>query len=112
MSSGNLFYLVSLPASAAPSGGDPETQLEGWYAENLAIQPTAITQFNIPVFKIGTLDSLVQQSEELTKLDGQFHAVISKLNEIIETIHDGNASHIQAAKKVNGSMCKEFCSIE
>lgn len=103
MSSGNLFYLVSLPASAAPSGGDPETQLESWYTENLGVPATDIGAFNVPVFKIGTLDALVQQSEELAKLDAQFHGVVAKLNDIIDTVYDGNAAKIQAAKKINGS---------
>lgn len=104
MSSGNLFYLVSLPASAAPSGGDPDTQLENWYSENLNVSSSEISQFSIPVFKIGTLDSLVQQSEELAKLDGQFHAVVSKLSDIIDSINEGNAAKVKAAKKINGSM--------
>lgn len=95
-----LFYLISLPTSAAPAAGDPATQLEAWYAENLSVAPTNISPLSIPVFKIGTLDSLVQQSEELTKLDGQFHAVASKLSDIIDSIYDGNAAKIAAAKKI------------
>lgn len=99
----SVFYLVSLPASAAPSGGDPETQLEKWYSENLNVSPSEVSQFAIPIFKIGTLDSLVQQSEELAKLDAQFHGVVSKLDDIISTIHDGNGAKVAAAKKVDGS---------
>lgn len=103
MSFDKLVYLVSLPASAAPSGGDPQTQLESWYADNLAVPASAVTQFNVPIFKIGTLDSLVQQSEDLAKLDGQFHGVAAKLNDILDSVHEGNAANIQAAKKINGS---------
>lgn len=104
MPSNNIFYLISLPSSAAPSGGDPDTQIASWYSENLNIPYSDVSEFQIPVFKIGTLDSLVQQSEELAKLDGQFHAVVSKLSDIIDSVHDGNAAKITAAKKVNGSM--------
>ncbi|CDO55734.1 similar to Saccharomyces cerevisiae YKL080W VMA5 Subunit C of the eight-subunit V1 peripheral membrane domain of vacuolar H+-ATPase (V-ATPase) [Geotrichum candidum] len=100
--SNDLFYLISLPQNAAPNGGDPELQLESWYAENLNISPSDVTPFNIPVFKIGTLDSLVQQSEELAKLDGQFHGVVSKLSDIIDSVYEGNAAKIASAKKVNG----------
>lgn len=99
----SIFYLVSLPASAAPHGGDPETQLEKWYSENLNILASEVSQFSIPVFKIGTLDSLVQQSEELAKLDAQFHGVVSKLSDIIGNVYDGNQAKVSAAKKVDGS---------
>lgn len=102
----SVFYFVSLPASAAPSGGDPETQLEKWYMDNLNVSPSEVSQFSIPVFKIGTLDSLVQQSEELAKLDAQFHGVVAKLSDIIGNIYEGNQSKIISAKKVDGSMGK------
>lgn len=104
----SLIYLVSLPASAAPAGGDPETQLESWYSDNLNISPTDISKFSIPVFKIGTLDSLVQQSEELAKLDGQFHGVVAKLSDIIDSIYDGNAAKVAAAKKIDGKSPESY----
>lgn len=99
----SIFYLISLPATAAPSGGDPETQIEKWYSENLSIKPTDISPLPIPIFKIGTLDSLVQQSEDLSKLDSQFHAVVSKISDIIESIYDGNKAKIASAKRIDGS---------
>lgn len=99
--SSNIFYLISLPSSAAPSGGDPESQLEKWYSESLSIAPSEISSFDIPSFKIGTLDNLVQQSEELGKLDVQFQGILSKISDIISTLYDGNIGQIAAAKKVN-----------
>ena len=75
--SSNVFYLLSLPSSAAPSGGDPEDQLESWYSSSLNLPSSDVHHFDIPSFKIGTLDSLVQQSEELAKLDGQFGGIES-----------------------------------
>ncbi|CAN6641150.1 V-type proton ATPase subunit C [Trichomonascus vanleenenianus] len=100
--------LVSLPYSAAPSGGDPQTQLEKWYTENLGVSHGDISTFEIPNFKIGTLDNLVQQSEELAKLDNQFHGMVSKAAEIILSIYDGNKSHTAAAKRVKDKSALEY----
>lgn len=95
--------LLSLPQSVAPSGGDPQVQLEKWLVENLGLPDTkAIHEFEIPSFKIGTLDNLVHQSEELHKLDAQFQSIVAKAAEIIVSLYDNNQSHIAMAKKIEG----------
>lgn len=99
--SSEVFYLLSLPSSAAPSGGDPEEQLEKWYSTSLNLPSSEVNHFEIPNLKIGTLDSLVQQSEEIAKLDGQFYGIVSKISDIIGTLYEGNAAHISSAKRVD-----------
>lgn len=99
--SSNVFYLLSLPSSAAPSGGDPEDQLESWYSSSLNLPSSDVHHFDIPSFKIGTLDSLVQQSEELAKLDGQFGGIVAKIADVIGSLYEDNAAHINAAKRVD-----------
>lgn len=106
--SSNIFYLISLPASAAPSGGDPETQLEKWYSETLSVAPQDINPLQIPSFKIGTLDSLVQQSEELAKIDTQFQGIVSKVSEIVSNLYDGNIAQISAAKKIDDKSAVDY----
>lgn len=94
--------MLSLPQSAAPSGGDPQTQLDKWIAENLEIERIDdIHQFNIPNFKIGTLDNLVQQSEELAKIDGQFQGIVSKASEILAAVFEGSEGQLAAAKQID-----------
>ncbi|ANB15603.1 H(+)-transporting V1 sector ATPase subunit C [Sugiyamaella lignohabitans] len=92
--------LVSLPSSAAPSGGDPQTQLDKWLAENLTIPHQEFAHFDIPSFKIGTLDNLVQQSEELAKYDGQLESIASKAADIINSLYDSE-NQIKAAKVID-----------
>ncbi|VVT46772.1 uncharacterized protein SAPINGB_P001379 [Magnusiomyces paraingens] len=104
-----VFYLVSVPASSAPSGGDPESQLENWYSETLGLKTGSdINSFAIPSFKIGTLDSLVQQSEDLAKLDAQYQGVVSKIADIISTLYDGNPASIASAKKIKDQPPQDY----
>lgn len=110
MASSN-FLLVSLPQNAAPNGGDPEVQLESWYAENLKLASSDISHFEIPIFKIGTLDSLVQQSEELTKIDGQFHGILGKVHDIMETVFESTPAKMTLATKVQGSKWSQYTEI-
>lgn len=95
------FFLLSLPYSAAPSGGEPHSQLEKWLIEKLSVEDGDVATFDIPNFKIGTLDNLVQQSEELSKLDGQVYGAFHKAGEVLETLYDGNESKIIAAKRLS-----------
>lgn len=105
--SSELFYLISLPTSVI-SRGDPEEELEKWYKESLALPSSNIKSFSIPQFKIGTLDSLVQLSEELAKIDGQFSGILSKISDIISTLYDGNIAQVNASKRVEDRSAVEY----
>ena len=98
---GSELLLISLPHNAAPSGGDPQTQLDKWISDNLTVIANEISQFDIPSFKIGTLDNLVQQSEELAKLDSQIHSIVSKAADIIGSIYEGADSKTAKAQISN-----------
>lgn len=65
--------LVSLPKSV----GSIQNWLEGLNKGSIAI-----SYHDYPQFKIGTLDSLIIQIEQLTKLDHQFNQIISKVLDI------------------------------
>lgn len=87
----NLLVL-SLPSSAAPSGGDPQTQLDEWLRDHLDLDKKQLGHFILPSLKIGTLDNLVQQSEDLTRIDNQAQGIVHKMNEMIESLYSDNES--------------------
>ncbi|KAA8916230.1 hypothetical protein TRICI_001627 [Trichomonascus ciferrii] len=97
--------MLSLPQSAAPSGGDPQTQLDQWLCEQLAVD--RVNQFEIPNFKIGTLDNLVQQSEELAKIDGQFQGIVNKAAEILASVFEDNKGQLAGAKRIDDNKTPE-----
>lgn len=99
--------VLSLPREAVPSGGDPQTKLNQWLSENLSVAASDVTSIDVPSFKIGTLDNLVNQSEELAKLDGQFQQMFTKAGELITSLYQGNAAQISAAKRIDGNYVAE-----
>jgi V-type H+-transporting ATPase subunit C len=98
---------LSLPQEAAPSGGDPQTQLNRWLSESLSVAESDVANIDIPSFKIGTLDNLVNQSEELTKLDGQFQQIFTKSGDLIDSLYQGNKAQISAAKRIDSNYVAE-----
>ncbi|KAK9454741.1 hypothetical protein V1511DRAFT_511394 [Dipodascopsis uninucleata] len=106
---GTLYYILSLPSSAAPAGADPESALVRDLTSTLQLtDKDDVGQFLVPHFKIGTLDQLVQQSEEVSKADGQFEAVVSRTVDVLKTIHEGNKDQIEAAKVVNDKPVENY----
>lgn len=62
-----------------------------------------VLPFAIPDFKIGTLDALVQQADELTKLNAGCEAVVSKVADALKLLLDGNEDKAADQKLVNDS---------
>jgi V-type H+-transporting ATPase subunit C len=101
MSNSVKYLLVSLPTSISSSND---------YEEALTAISTTISKdygtvypFRIPEFKIGTLDALVQQADELAKLDPACEGVVSKITDSLRNILDGDESRISQQKTVNDS---------
>lgn len=96
------YLAVSVPSSIAPSG-HKEDAFE-------SIQKTVnssngeVLPFHVPEFKVGTLDGLLQQSEELAKLEGLCNSVVSKVGDTLRNILDGDEEKIAMHKNVNDSM--------
>lgn len=61
-------------------------------------------RFPIPEFKIGTLDALVQQADELAKLEAQCQGVVGKVADALRNILDGDEGQIERMMVVNDSM--------
>ena len=92
------YLLVSLPASISPSN-DREEALA---ALKSTVDDTVIP-FNIPEFKIGTLDALVQQADDLAKLESSCEAVVAKVGDALRSLLEGDESKIAQQKTVNDS---------
>lgn len=98
------FFLVSLPTSISPSGERDEalTTLRS------AVNPDQGTTlpFNIPSFKVGTLDALVGQADELSKLEQGCKGVVDKVADSLRSLLDGDEEKLQQQKVVNDSIAK------
>jgi V-type H+-transporting ATPase subunit C len=101
MSKGSQYLLVSLPTSISPSGHVDEalTALRSTISnENGTTYP-----FAIPSFKIGTLDALVQQADELAKLEAACEGVVGKVRDSLQNLMDGDEERTQQHKTINDS---------
>lgn len=92
------FLLLSLPENAKPSQ-NPETTVSEWLETGLITGRTFIADFPVPEFKIGSLDSLVLQSEELAKIDSQTNSSLQKISEILSSFKASDASNISIKKQ-------------
>lgn len=101
MSKGARYILVSLPNSISPSNSHDEalTALRSAVTTDYG----TVFPFSVPEFKIGTLDALVQQADELAKLDTACEAVVGKVGDTLKTILEGDEEKIAQQKTINDS---------
>jgi V-type H+-transporting ATPase subunit C len=102
MSKPTQYFLLSLPSSIVPSH-HREDALEA-VAATVSPDNGSVASFPIPEFKIGTLDALVQQADELAKLESQCQAVVGKVGDALKNILEGDEAQIERMKVVNDSM--------
>ncbi|KAK5275915.1 Vacuolar ATP synthase subunit C, partial [Cryomyces antarcticus] len=99
MSKATKYLLVSLPTSISPSNDRDEALTALRSAVSTDYGTTY--PFSIPAFKIGTLDALVQQADDLAKLDGACEGVVGKVSDSLRSILDGDEEKIAQQKTVN-----------
>lgn len=102
MSKATKYLLVSLPTSIVPSKDHDEALA----ALRAAINDDygTVTQFPVPAFKIGSLDALVQQADDLAKLEASCEGVVSKVGDSLKTILEGDEGKVSQQKTINDSM--------
>ena len=100
------FFLVSLPTSISPSGDKDEALTAMRSAVSTDYGTTY--PFAIPGFKIGTLDALVQQADELGKLDQGCRGVVDKIADSLRNLLEGDEEKLQQQKVVNDSTISVF----
>ncbi|CAK3986468.1 probable H+-ATPase V1 subunit c, vacuolar [Lecanosticta acicola] len=100
------FFLVSLPTSISPSGERDEalTALRAGVSND---QGTTYP-FAIPEFKVGTLDGLVQQADELAKLDAGCRGVVDKVADSLRSLLDGDEEKLQEQKVVSDKPVENY----
>lgn len=98
----NKYLFVSVPSSVASSGHKDDAIQAIQKAVNES--NGTVTPFAIPEFKVGTLDTLIQQSEELGKLQGLCMGVVGKVGDTLGNILDGDEDKISQHKTVSDSM--------
>lgn len=79
------YLVVSLPQSE---------DAQSWLEESLNGGKIPVHKFALPDFQIGTLDSLIQQSDELSKLDQQLASSVGKVVDILNTITDQSFTRV------------------
>lgn len=106
MSNPTQYLLLSLPTSIVPS----HHRDDALDAVQSTVSPDngSVAAFPIPEFKIGTLDALVSQADELAKLEGQCQGVVGKVGDALRNILEGDEAQIERMKVVNDSMLFVF----
>lgn len=102
------YILVSLPSSITPNN-DKDEALEA-LRSTISGSDVAVQEFKIPEFKIGTLDALVQQADDLAKLESSCEAVVAKVGDALRSLLEGDEGKIAQQKTVNDSMFSNLSS--
>ncbi|EXJ71485.1 V-type H+-transporting ATPase subunit C [Cladophialophora psammophila CBS 110553] len=100
------YLFVSVPASITPSGHKDDAIASVEKAANPSNGD--VLPFSIPEFKIGTLDALLQQSDELAKLAALCHGVVGKVGDTLKNILDGDEEKIAMHKNVNDKPLEQY----
>ena len=102
MSKSTKYLLVSFPTSITPSHHRDDA-LDA-ISTTVSSENGSVAPFPIPEFKIGTLDALVQQADELAKLEAGCQGVVAKVGDALKNILEGDEAQIDKMKTVNDSM--------
>ncbi|ROV91780.1 hypothetical protein VSDG_06510 [Cytospora chrysosperma] len=106
MSSPNSYILLSLPLRTFDTG-DKEEAIQS-LAATISPENGSVTPFPIPSLKIGTLDALVQQADELAKLHSGCEGVVQRVADSLRTILDGDEEKISQNKMVNDKPTDQY----
>lgn len=95
------YALVSLPLGAF----DSSDKNDAIAALSATVSPDngSVVPFNIPEFKIGTLDALVQQADDLAKIEANAEAVVAKVSDSLRQLLNGDEDRLSQYKMVNDS---------
>ncbi|KAF8471823.1 hypothetical protein BDZ91DRAFT_716604 [Kalaharituber pfeilii] len=98
------YVLVALPATIVRSAHEDEA----FEALQKTVPPDAgdIVRFEIPQFKIGTLDALVLQADELAKIDQQVEAAVAKVADVLRNICEED--RVNEHKTVNDKPLEQY----
>ncbi|KAK6958203.1 hypothetical protein Daesc_000998 [Daldinia eschscholtzii] len=100
------YVLLSLPLSTF----DTNDQQEALDSVKATITPDngTVLPFPVPNFKIGTLDALVQQADDLAKLNTACEGVVSKVGDALRSLYEGNEDKASQQKMVNDKPTDQY----
>ena len=101
MSSPTKYLLVSLPTSISPSNDHDEALTA--LRSTITTDNGTVLPFKIPDFKIGAVDTLLTQADDLGKLEGSCSAVVAKIGDTLRSLLEGDEEKIAQQKTVNDS---------
>src|SRR5690606_18713785 len=96
MAAKSVFLSLPLDAFASSDKDEALSSLKAIVSDSGSALP-----YNIPNFKIGTLDALVQQADDLGKMEGACAGVVSKVADSLRSLLGGDEDKIAQHKKVN-----------
>ncbi|KAI8683857.1 Vacuolar ATP synthase subunit C [Fusarium falciforme] len=102
------YALLSLPLGVFDSSDREEaiSSLRG----TISSDNGSVLPFSIPDFKIGTLDALVQQADDLAKLEASCQAVVAKVGDSLKNVLEGDEDRIAQYKMVNDKPTDQYLS--
>ncbi|RDW71971.1 V-type proton ATPase subunit C [Coleophoma crateriformis] len=100
------YMLVSLPTSIAPSGDKDEALAA--LRSTVSTDNGTVLPFKVPDFKIGTLDALVQQADDLAKLESSCEGVVAKIGDSLKSLLEGDEDKIAQQKTVNDKPAEQY----
>lgn len=101
------YILLSLPLSAFDSGDNKDDALSSLRA-TVGSDNGSVQHFQIPDFKIGSLDALVQQADDLGKLHASCDGVVSRVADSLKTVLGGDEDKIAQQKMVNDKPTDQY----
>ncbi|KAG9245637.1 vacuolar ATP synthase-like protein subunit C 1 [Calycina marina] len=106
MSSPTKYMLVSLPTTIS-SSSDKEDALTT-LRSTVTIDSTTVLPFKIPEFKIGAVDVLLTQADDLGKLEASCGAVVAKIGDTLRSLLEGDEEKISQQKTVNDKPADQY----
>ncbi|KAG7895575.1 hypothetical protein KL906_005028 [Ogataea polymorpha] len=98
------YLLISLPKSTSTD----KNTLKDWLQTHINGGSVELFEYQLPGFKVGTLDSLVLQSEELGRIDQQLYGSIGKVQDIMASIHGEDDAKFVAKQKIDGKYVDQY----
>lgn len=95
------YLFLSVPSSITPSGHKDDAIASLQKVANPSNGD--VSSLAVPEFKVGTLDALLSQSDELARLEGMCDSVVSKVGDTLKNVLDGDEEKIAMHKNVNDS---------
>lgn len=93
MYTSNEFLLVSLPQNVEPADGSSGTS---FFENDLYNGICHTANFPLPIFKVGSLDDLVVESEELGKIDNSTEQTIFKIIDVLKSLDSHSDAHYKS----------------